>query len=154
MFVHNILQTIGDTPLVQLNHVSPNPNVRILAKIEGANPGGSIKDRIALKMIQQAENTGELTKDKIIMEPTSGNTGIGLAMIGAIKGYTVETIMSEAVSLERRKILYAFGAKITLTPAEFGTDGAIRKARELVSQFPDKYFFFSLQRCYCQNIWG
>jgi cysteine synthase B len=136
----NILETIGQTPLVRINHLNPNPNVEILAKVEGFNPTGSIKDRIALKMIEQAEAEGTLTKDKIIIEPTSGNTGIGLAMIGAVKGYQVEIVMSEAVSIERRKMIQAFGATVTLTSPDEGTDGAIRKVRELTAQFPDRYF--------------
>ena len=136
----NILQTIGGTPLVQIHKLNPNPRVRILAKVEGFNPTGSIKDRIALKMIEKAESEGKLTRDKTIIEPTSGNTGIGLAMIGAVKGYKVEIVMSEAVSIERRKMIQAFGAKVTLTDPKLGTDGAIRKARELVAQNPDKYF--------------
>jgi cysteine synthase B len=114
--------------------------VELLAKIEGSNPTGSIKDRIALKMIEQAEALGELEKGKTIIEPTSGNTGIGLAMIGAVKGYKVEIVMSEKVSIERRKMIEAFGAKVTLTSADGGTDGAIKKAKQLVEQFPDKYF--------------
>lgn len=140
MYYHDILQTIGNTPLVRVNNLNTNPNVTILAKIEGNNPGGSIKDRIALKMLEQAEYTGKLNKEKIIIEPTSGNTGISLAMIGAIRDYKIEIVMSEAVSIERQKMLKAFGTKITLTPAEEGTDGAIRKARELAGQYPDKYF--------------
>jgi S-sulfo-L-cysteine synthase (O-acetyl-L-serine-dependent) len=136
----NILQTIGDTPLVKINRLNPNKNVEIYAKLEGFNPTGSIKDRIALKMVEQAETNGKLTKDKTIIEPTSGNTGIGLAMIGAVKGYNVEIVMSEAVSIERRKIMKAFGAKVTLTSEKEGTDGAIRKAKELVKKYPEKYF--------------
>ena len=136
----NILQTIGGTPLVRINRLNPNKNVTIWAKIEGFNPTSSIKDRIALKMIEQAENEGRLTNSKTIIEPTSGNTGIGLAMIGAVKGYDVEIVMSSAVSVERQKMIKAFGAKVTLTDAELGTDGAIQKARELVREYPDKYF--------------
>jgi S-sulfo-L-cysteine synthase (O-acetyl-L-serine-dependent) len=136
----NIIQTIGDTPLIKLNHVNLNKNVEIYAKVEGFNPTGSIKDRIALKMIEQAEVEGKLTKDKTIIEATSGNTGIGLAMIGAVKGYAVEIVMSKAVSIERRKMIEAFGAKIILTAAELGTDGAIKKVHELVKEFPEKYF--------------
>jgi len=136
----NILELIGNTPLVKINKLNPNPNVTIYAKLEGNNPGGSIKDRVSLKMIEQAEAEGELTKGKTIIEPTSGNTGIGLAMVAVVKGYDVEIVMSEAVSLERRKMLKAFGAKIILTPAESGTDGAIRKAKELTERNPDKYF--------------
>jgi S-sulfo-L-cysteine synthase (O-acetyl-L-serine-dependent) len=136
----NILETIGHTPLVRINRLNPNPRVQLYAKLEGFNPTGSIKDRIALKMIGQAEESGMLTHEKTIIEPTSGNTGIGLAMIGAVKGYAVEIVMSEAVSVERRKMIEAFGAKIILTNASLGTDGAIRKAHELVLSHPDKYF--------------
>jgi len=136
----NILDLIGNTPLVKINRLNPNPNVIIYAKLEGGNPGGSIKDRIARKMIQQAEAEGALTKDKTIIEATSGNTGIALAMIGAILGYNVEIVMSKAVSSERRKTIKAFGAKITLTDAEKGTDGAILKVKELVENNPGKYF--------------
>ncbi len=136
----NILGTIGHTPMVKINRLNPNPLVTMYAKIEGFNPTGSIKDRIALKIIEQAESDGSLTKGKVIIEPTSGNTGIGLAMIGCIKGYDVEIVMSENVSIERRKMITAFGAKVTLTPAELGTDGAIHKARELVKNNPNKYF--------------
>jgi len=137
----NILDTIGKTPLVSIGRLNPYPkSVNIYAKIEGVNPGGSVKDRIALRMIEHAEKVGELTKDKIIIEPTSGNTGIAIAMIGAIKGYQVEIVMSEAVSVERRKMIAAFGAAITLTPGKKGTDGAIFKARELIKQYPQRYF--------------
>ena len=136
----NILGLIGNTPLVKINRIKPNPNVTIYAKLEGNNPGGSIKDRIALKMIEQAESEGALLKGKTIIEPTSGNTGISLAMLSVVKGYDLEIVMSEAVSIERRKMLKAFGAKLTLTPAELGTDGAILKARELIDRYPEKYF--------------
>ena len=137
---NNILDTIGHTPLVKINKLNPNPNVQLYAKLESFNPTGSIKDRIALKMIEQAEESGVLTRDKIIIEPTSGNTGIGLAMIGAVKGYAVEIVMSESVSIERRKMIEAFGAKIILTEASQGTDGAIRKTKELCRNNPGKYF--------------
>jgi cysteine synthase B len=137
----NILKTIGNTPLVRINRLNPNKNVDIYAKIEGTNPTGSIKDRIALKMIEQAEAEGKLVKGKIIIEPTSGNTGIAIAMIGAIKGYDVEIVMSKAVSVERQKMIKAFGAKVTLTEANLGTDGAIIKTRELIKKYPEKYFF-------------
>ena len=136
----NILQTIGGTPLVRINKLNTKSQVELLAKVEGTNPTGSIKDRIALKMIEQAEALGTLEKGKTIIEPTSGNTGIGLAMIGAVKGYPVEIVMSEKVSVERRKMIEAFGAKVTLTGAEGGTDAAIKKAKELVQRYPDKYF--------------
>ncbi|MBU0723134.1 PLP-dependent cysteine synthase family protein [Patescibacteria group bacterium] len=140
MIYENILETIGDTPLVRINRLNPNKNVFIYAKIEGNNPTGSIKDRIALKMIEQAEVEGILTKGKTIIEPTSGNTGIGLAMIGVVKGYNVEIVMSKAVSVERIKMIESFGAKVTLTDAKLGTDGAITKARKLVKANPKKYF--------------
>lgn len=137
---NNILELIGNTPLVKINKLNPNKKVNIYAKLEGQNPGGSVKDRIALEMIEQAEKSGRLTRDKIILEPTSGNTGIGLAMIAVVKGYHVEIVMSEAVSVERRKMLESFGATITLTDGALGTDGAIRKAREMLKDNPEKYF--------------
>lgn len=136
----DILQTIGDTPLVRINRLNPNRNATIYAKLEGLNPTGSIKDRIALSMIQQAETEGKLTKGKTIIEPTSGNTGVSLAMIGKVKGYEVEIVMSDAVSVERRQMIKAFGAKVTLTEGKLGTDGAIRRARELAREYPHKYF--------------
>jgi cysteine synthase B len=136
----DILQTIGNTPIVRINNLSPNKNTTIYAKLEGFNPSGSIKDRIALSMIQQAEVEGKLKKGKTIIEPTSGNTGISLAMIGVTKGYEVEIVMSDAVSVERQQMIKAFGAKVTLTEGKLGTDGAIRKARELVKEQPEKYF--------------
>lgn len=136
----NIIDTIGRTPMVRINKMNPKPQVQLYAKLEGFNPTGSIKDRIAIKMIEQAEEVGALTKGKTIIEPTSGNTGIGLAMIGAVKGYAVEIVMSEAVSVERRKMIEAFGAKTTLTDAAEGTDGAIRRAHELCRNNPGKYF--------------
>ncbi len=139
-FNEDILQTIGNTPLVRINKLNPNKDVTIFAKVEGFNPTGSIKDRIALSMVQQAEAEGALTKGKTIIEPTSGNTGVALAMIGAIKGYDVEIVMSDAVSVERRQMIKAFGGTVTLSEGKFGTDGAIRKARELVKANPGKYF--------------
>jgi cysteine synthase B len=136
----NILRTIGNTPIVRINKLNPNKNATIYAKLEGLNPTGSIKDRIALSMIQQAEIEGILTKGKTIIEPTSGNTGVALAMIGVVKGYEVEIVTSDAVSVERRQTIKAFGGKVTLTEGKLGTDGAIRKARELVKAHPEKYF--------------
>ena len=137
---NSILDAIGNTPLVRINKMNPNPNVTIYAKLEGFNPTGSIKDRIALKMIEQAEEDGALTKDKIIIEPTSGNTGIALAMIGTVKGYHVQIVMSAAVSVERQKMIKAFDGEIILTDPELGTDGAIMKCRELIAENPDRYF--------------
>lgn len=117
-----------------------HPQVEIFAKLEGFNPTGSIKDRIALKMIEQAEDEGRLKPGMTIIEPTSGNTGISLAMIGRVKNYEVIIYMSEAVSIERQKMIQSFGGKVVLTPAEEGTDGAIRRVRELVNQDNGKYF--------------
>lgn len=136
----NILHTIGSTPMVRINRLNTAEGVNVFAKLEGFNPTGSIKDRIAFKMIEDAEASGKLCPGKTIIEPTSGNTGIGLAMIGVVKGYDVEIVMSEAVSVERRVIIRSYGAKVTLTPADQGTDGAIRRARQLCAEFPDKYF--------------
>lgn len=135
-----IIDLIGNTPLVRINKLNPNPHTIIYAKLEGNNPGGSIKDRIALKMIEQAESEGNLVKGKTIIEATSGNTGISLAMIGVAKGYNVEIVMSEAVSIERRKMIKAFGGNVILTSADKGTDGAIIKVKELREKYPDKYF--------------
>ena len=137
---NDILETIGNTPIVKINHLNPNPEVQIYAKLEGFNPTGSIKDRIALNMIQQAIADGTLTKDKIILEPTSGNTGIGLVMIGAVLGYKVLLVMSSGVSIERRQMIKAFGGEIILTDATLGTDGAIVKTRELIKENPGAYF--------------
>lgn len=140
MIKNNILEAIGNTPMVRINSLCPKPNVNIYAKLEGFNPTGSIKDRIAIQMIEKAEEEGRLSKGKTIIEPTSGNTGIGLAIAGIVKGYPIEIVMSEAVSVERRKIIRSYGGKIVLTPAAEGTDGAIRKARQIVAENPDKYF--------------
>lgn len=137
---NNILDTIGNTPLVKISSMNKNPNVQLYAKFEGANPTGSIKDRIALKMIEAAEADKQLTKGKTIIEATSGNTGIGLAMIGRIKNYPVQIVMSGAVSVERQKMIKAFGAEVILTDPSKGTDGAILEAKRLVAENPDKYF--------------
>jgi len=136
----NILSAIGNTPIVKLNNLNGNPKVRIFGKLEGGNPGGSVKDRPAYYMIKKAEESGELVRGKIIIEPTSGNTGITLAMIGAAKGYKVRLYMPECVSVERRRVIEAFGAETVLTPAEEGTDGAIRKAHQVIAKEPDKYY--------------
>jgi cysteine synthase B len=137
----SITSAIGNTPLVELNALnSKNKRVRILGKLEGANPGGSVKDRPAYWMIKKAEESGELTKDKVILEPTSGNTGIALAMIAAAKGYEVKLCMPECVSTERQHILQALGAEVILTPAKEGTDGAIRRADRLLEAEPDRYY--------------
>lgn len=142
MFNHEdtILSAIGHTSLVELRRINPNPKVRIMAKLEGNNPGGSVKDRPALYMINAAERDGRLTKDKTILEPTSGNTGIALAMIGAAKGYHVTLTLPGCVSSERRHVLEAFGAEVVITCPKEGTDGAIRKAHQMKDAYPDKYF--------------
>lgn len=131
---------IGKTPLIELRNLNRYPKVRILAKLEGSNPGGSIKDRPAYYMLTRAEESGELTRDKTIVEATSGNMGIALAMIGCAKGYRVKLCMPACVSLERRRILEAFNAEVVLTPGCEATDGAIRKARQLVDEEPEKYY--------------
>ncbi len=136
----NILSAVGNTPLVEFTHLNSDSNVRIFGKLEGTNPSGSIKDRPAYYMIQIAEESGKLVRGEIILEATSGNTGIALAMIGAAKGYKVKLIMPDCVSVERRHILEAFGAEVVLTPGCAGTDGAIRKAYELLEMEPNKYF--------------
>jgi len=140
MLHQNILSLIGDTPVIKVNKINPNAKVNLYIKLEGQNPGGSIKDRIALAMIESAEKSGELTRDKIILEPTSGNTGIGLAMVAALKGYRAVLTMSAGMSEERRRILKAYGAEIVLTPEERGTDGAIMEARRMVVENPGKYW--------------
>ena len=136
----SVLSAVGHTPLVELKSLNGNPRVRILAKLEGNNPGGSVKDRAALYMILKAEEAGDLTPGKTLLEPTSGNTGIALAMIGAARGYRVRLTLPECVSTERRHVLEAYGAEVVLTPASEGTDGAIRKAHETLEAEPDRYY--------------
>ncbi|MCY1015405.1 cysteine synthase A [Pyxidicoccus sp. MSG2] len=131
----NILQTIGNTPHVRLNRLF-SPRVEVWVKLERANPGGSIKDRIALSMIEDAEARGVLTKESVIIEPTSGNTGIGLAVVAAVKGYPLTLVMPESMSIERRRLMAAYGAKLELTPRAQGMKGAIARAQELVAQTP------------------
>ena len=126
--------------MVRIRNLNDTEGINIFAKVEGFNPTGSIKDRIALRMIEDAEKSGKLLHGMTIIEPTSGNTGIGLAMIGVIKGYDVEIVMSESVSVERRIMIRSYGAKVTLTPPDQGTDGAIKLARQLCRKYPDKYF--------------
>lgn len=133
MKVQNILQTIGNTPHVRVNHLFGD-HAEVWMKVERSNPGASIKDRIALAMIEQAEAQGLLKDGVEIIEPTSGNTGIGLAMVAAVKGYSLTLVMPESMSIERRKIMKAYGAELVLTPKEQGMGGAIAKAKELVEQ--------------------
>ena len=139
-FYESIIESIGNTPLVEIRKLHANSKVKILAKIESANPGGSIKDRTALFMIKNAEKKGMLTHDKIILEATSGNTGIGLAMVAAVKGYKLCLTMPESASEERKKILRAMDAELRFTPAGQGTDGAIEEAYRMLRENPDKYF--------------
>jgi cysteine synthase len=134
-----ILDTIGNTPLVRINRLNANPNVAIYAKLEGFNPLGSVKERIALSMIEGAERDGLLTKDKVIVESSSGNTGIGLAMVGAVKGYKVLVTMSERASAERLQILKILGAQVLLTSAAGGSDEAWDKADEIARNDPTRY---------------
>ncbi|MEW5949584.1 MAG: cysteine--tRNA ligase [Thermodesulfobacteriota bacterium] len=136
----NILDRIGRTPLAPIIRINPYRNVTILAKLEMFNPGGSIKDRVALAMIEAAEETGGLKKGMTVLEATSGNTGIGLALVSAVKGYRCMLVMSESASIERRRILEAFGTEIILTPANLGTDGAIEEAYALAREYPERYF--------------
>ena len=135
MKANNILETIGNTPHVRINRLFGSKH-EVWIKLEKANPGASIKDRIGLSMIEDAEKRGVLTKDSLIVEPTSGNTGIGLAMVAAVKGYQLILVMPESMSVERRKIMTAYGAKLELTPKEKGMKGAIEKAYEMASQNP------------------
>ncbi len=135
MKAQNILETIGNTPHVKINRLFGN-NHEVWVKLERANPGASIKDRIALAMIEDAEKKGILKKDSVIVEPTSGNTGIGLAMVAAVKGYNLILVMPESMSVERRKIMAAYGAKLELTPREKGMKGAIEKAQEIAASNP------------------
>ncbi|MFA4829216.1 MAG: PLP-dependent cysteine synthase family protein [Thermodesulfovibrionales bacterium] len=136
----SILDCIGNTPLARLDKINPNPKVRILAKLEGNNPGGSVKDRIAYYMVQEAEKSGKLKNGATILEATSGNTGIGLAMVGTAKGYKVKLVMPECVSMERRKVLEAFGAELVLSPGNEGTDGAIRLCHKIYDEDKGGYF--------------
>ncbi|MFO7715934.1 cysteine--tRNA ligase [Desulfosarcina sp.] len=138
--IHSILDHIGNTPLVEIRQLNPNPHVRVLAKLEYLNPGGSIKDRPALSMIEAGERSGELKAGKTVIEATSGNTGIGLAMVCSVKGYRLLLAMSEAASVERQQILRARGAEILLTPGHLGTDGAIEEVYRLARENPDTYF--------------
>lgn len=140
MIVHSILDLIGNTPMVRVNRLNRNPNLELYVKMEKFNVGGSVKDRIAKYMIEQAEKAGQLTKDKTVIEATSGNTGIGLALVCRVKGYDLFLVMPENMTLERRQILNAIGAKIILSEASKGMDGAEDLARSIATQSPDKYF--------------
>ena len=136
----DILETIGRTPLVKINRLVKTKSATLYVKLEGQNPGGSVKDRIALSMVEAAEHDGTLTKDKIILEPTSGNTGLGLAIVALIKGYELHVTMSAGMSEERKNMLLALGATLILTDPSKGTDGAILKARDIMKEHSDKYW--------------
>ena len=140
MIVDSVLQLIGNTPMLRLNRVNSNPNVEMYLKLEKFNPGGSVKDRIGKYMIEHAEADGVLTKDKIVIEPTSGNTGIGLAIACAVKGYKLVLVMPETMTMERRKMLMIYGARIVLSPGTKGMNGAEDLARKIVDENPGKYF--------------
>ena len=138
----SILEMIGDTPLVDVSQLSPNPRVAILAKLEGQNPGGSVKDRAALAMIEEAEKDGSLSPGQQIIESSSGNTGIALAMIARLKGYPVKIVLPENVSVERRQLLEAWGADIIPSPGSEGSNGAMNRARALAGEHPDWWFSY------------
>ena len=136
----SLINSIGSTPLIEIDSLCDNPAIKIMAKLEGNNPGGSVKDRPARHMILAAEKSGELTVDKVILEPTSGNTGIALAMIAAARGYRIKLVMPACVSMERRSVLEAYGAEIVLSPGCEATDGAIRLAHKIFEEHPEKYY--------------
>jgi cysteine synthase len=138
----SVLGLIGNTPLVDISVLSPNPRVRILAKLEGQNPFGSVKDRIAKKMIEEAEKQGTLSPGQTILEPSSGNTGIALAAIARLKGYPIKIVMPDSVSIERRQMLEVFGASIILTPGPEGSNGAVAHARKLAEEHPEYCFLY------------
>ncbi|MCU0309495.1 MAG: PLP-dependent cysteine synthase family protein [Acidimicrobiales bacterium] len=138
----SVLDMIGDTPMIDVSRISPNPDVRILGKMEGQNPAGSVKDRIALSMIEEAEADGTLTPGKTIIEPSSGNTGIAMAMIARIKGYPIKIVLPENVSVERRQLLEVFGAEIILSPGNEGSNGAVRRAIAMADEHPEWAFLY------------
>jgi len=138
----NVLDLIGNTPMVDVSRLSPNPNVRILAKLESQNPFGSVKDRIAKQMIEAAEKDGRLQPGQTIVEPSSGNTGIALAAIAQMKGHPIKILMPTSVSIERRQMLEVFGAELILTPGEEGSNGAVRRAQQLAAEHPEWCFLY------------
>ncbi|HZT67804.1 MAG TPA: pyridoxal-phosphate dependent enzyme [Acidimicrobiales bacterium] len=138
----SVLGLIGNTPLVEVSQLSPNPRVRILAKLEGQNPGGSVKDRIALAMVEQAEKDGTVSPGQTLLEPSSGNTGIGLAMVCRLKGYPLKIVMPENVSVERRQLLEVWGAEIISSPGGEGSNGAVRMAQALAAEHPEWAFLY------------
>ncbi len=143
MAIHSsVLDLIGNTPIVEVSQLSPNPKVRILAKLEGQNPGGSVKDRIAAAMVRAAEADGTLRPGATVIEPSSGNTGIALAMICRIKGYHLKVVLPDNVTVERRQMLEAYGAEVIASPAEEGSNGAVRRAQEISMEHPDWVFLY------------
>jgi cysteine synthase len=140
MIVDNILDYIGNTPMVRINHLNPNPNIEMFVKLEKFNPGGSVKDRVTKYMIEDAEKNGKLKKGMTVIEPTSGNTGIGLALVCRVKGYELDLVMPDTMTRERRQILLALGAKVILSEGLKGMDGAQDLAHEIASKNPSKYF--------------
>jgi cysteine synthase B len=139
---NSVLDMIGNTPMVDVSKLSPNPDVRIIAKLEGQNPFGSVKDRIAKSMIEHAEKSGQLRPGQTILEPSSGNTGIALAAIAQLKGYPIKILMPSSVSIERRQMLEVFGAEVILTPGEEGSNGAVRRAQEMAAANPQWCFLY------------
>ena len=139
---NSVLDMIGNTPMVDVSKLSPNPDVRIIAKLEGQNPFGSVKDRIAKSMIEHAEKSGQLQPGQTILEPSSGNTGIALAAIAQLKGYPIKILMPSSVSIERRQMLEVFGAEVILTPGEEGSNGAVRRAQEMAAANPQWCFLY------------
>ena len=140
--LNSVLDMIGNTPIVDVSSLSPNPQVRILAKMEMQNPAGSVKDRIAKSMILEAEADGTLTPGKTIIEPSSGNTGIAMAMIARLRGYPIKIVLPENVSIERRQLLEIYGAEIILSPGEEGSNGAVRRAQQLADEHPEWAFLY------------
>ncbi len=138
----SVLDLIGHTPLVEVSQLSPNPHVRIYAKLEGQNPGGSVKDRVALAMVEEAEKEGILSPGATLIEPSSGNTGIGLAMVAKVKGYSLKIVLPENVSTERRQLLEVWGAEIIPSPGNEGSNGAVRLARRLAAEHPEWVFLY------------
>ncbi len=138
----SVLDLIGNTPMLDVSNLSPNPNVRIIAMLENQNPFGSVKDRIAKNMIEQAEKSGVLAPGQTIIEPSSGNTGIALAAIAQLKGYPIKILMPSSVSIERRQMIEVFGAELILTPGEEGSNGAVRRAQEMAADHPEWCFLY------------
>jgi cysteine synthase len=139
---NSITELIGNTPIVDVSELSPNPRVRLLAKLEGGNPAGSVKDRIARQMIDEAEADGTLKPGSVLIEPSSGNTGIALAMICQTRGYTIKIVLPENVSIERRQLLEVFGAEVILSPGAEGSNGAVRRAQALAEEHPEWVFLY------------